>query len=537
MRSKVIITAICAALFSVSTVAAFNGKRVIPVSSELYTMVENLYHETGRAAPNSAKPWTADEMTAILSSVDTAGLSAAGKKAHAYLTERLTDTDVLFNEEDFSFDSSPSVTVEVFSHFPILDSTDSAPEAYEWMHGYEERHPFLSIPLEFWYGDALYMTSELEVKEEYRTVTSPSTPDVAKNYLNVLFDDPSMRLDLYFPFRAVLSTGGDWWHLLFGRDKLSWGGGVSGNLMLSDYSDFYDFIGLSFFSPSFKMTNIYAMTDRFLPDGTDIGFSGFIGHRLEMRFFDRLKFTVNESVAFAKLSPELPRDFNFLMVYHNWMAPERLNSLLSVELEYTPWRYFTLYGHIAMDEFAVQYEKDRGGGGGPPVYGYLAGIRGAYPLGPGYLSGALEWVQTSPWIYNRRAPPYFYNVRRYWSLVTDRFEFVTKPFGYEYGPDAIVLFLSSSYSLPGSYGAGIEITRLIKGEKRAGSPWDPEPGDAPPTGIAEKIWIVHIQGTWQALSFLELGGTLDWSYTANPAHQDGARRSDIEVTAYVSVGI
>ena len=537
MKTNIFLAAVWAALFSISSVAAFNGKTVVPVSSDLYQMVENLYLETGLAPPNSARPWTADEAVSLLSLIDHSSLSPAGQRVYSYIREQLTGQNLAFKEENFSFNSSPSMTVEAFAHFPIHDSTDSPYEAYEWVHGYEERSPFLTIPLEFWYGDRLYMTSVLEAKEEYRTVTSPTTPDVANNYLNVLLDDPNIRLDLYFPFRAVLSTGGDWWHLLFGRDKLSWGGGVSGNLMLSDYGDFYDFIGLTFFSPSFKLTNIYAMTDRYLPDGEDIGFSGLIGHRLEMRFFEKLKLTINESVSFSKLPPEIPRDFNFLMVYHNWMAPERLNSLLSVEVDYTPWRYFTIYGQFAMDEFAVQYEIDRGGGGGPPVYGYLAGIRGGYPLGPGYLSGALEWAQTSPWLYNRRASPYFYNVRRYWSLVTDSYEFLTKPIGYKFGPDAIVVHFASKYTLPGSYAADIGVTRVIKGEKNAGSAWDPAPGDSPPTGVPEKKWIVHIEVSWKPLSFLEVGGGLNWSYTANPDHQNGEVRSDFEITAFVSAGL
>ncbi len=535
MKKARLALVVCAELLAATSVSAMNGKTVIPVSSELYTIVDDLYHEAGKVPPNFARPWNADEMSTIVSSIDPTLLSETGRAALLYVRNELSNTGALVNEGEFSFDSSPSATVETFFHIPITASTEEAPGAYEWIYGYEERQPFLQIPLEFWYGQSFYMTSVLETREEYRAITSASSPGVADNHLNVLFDDPNIRLDLYFPFRALLSTGGDWWSFLMGRDKLSWGGGVSGNLMLSDYSDFYDFVWLSFFSHSFKMTNVYIVTDHFLPDGSDANFSGFIGHRFEMRFFERLKLAVNESVTFANLPPELPRDLNFLMVFHNWTDPTRFNSLLSIEIEYTPWRYFNLYGHVAMDEFTTGYEAERGGGGGPPIYGYLAGVKGAYPLGAGYLDGAFEWAQTSPWLYNRRAPPYFYNVRRYWSLVTDKMEFITKPFGYEYGPDVSLLYLTASYSVPGSYKAGMDVTRSLKGEKDAGSPWDPAPGDAPPTGVPEKKWIVGLNGSWQPLSYLEIGAGLNWSYTANPGHQEGERRSDLEIWAFVSV--
>ncbi len=537
MKRRVIAAFLCATLLDVVAVSAYNGKTIIPVSSDLYTIVDNLYQESGKVTPNDARPWTIDEMAAAGSAINPSVLSESGRSALRFLKEELTGDEPAFSEEAFSFDSSPSLTVESFFHLPLSDTTGSQPQSYEWIHGYEERQPFLSIPLEFWYGDSLYMTSELAAKEEHLTVTSPSTPDVAQNYFNVLLDDPNIRIDLYFPFRAVLATGGKWWNFFAGRDQLSWGGAVSGNLMLSDYSDFYDYVGLSFFTPSFKMTNVYIATDRFLADGTEIGFSGFIGHRLEMRFFERLKFVVNESVTYSSYTPELPRDLNYLMVFHNWMSPERFNSLLSVELEVVPWRYFTLYGHLAMDEFAVQYELDREGGGGPPIYGYVAGVKGAYPLGGGYLNGAFEWVQTSPWLYNRRASPYFYNTRRYWSLTTDQMEYITKPFGYEYGPDTIVYLVSASYNVPGSWSGEIDIKRIIQGEQYAGSTWDPAPGDAPPTGTPEKKWIITASGAWQPFRFLSVGGGLNWSYTVNPTHLHGERRSDLEVTAFASAGL
>ena len=293
-------------------VIAVNGKTIIPVSSEVYGYIDSLYMEAGKIPPHSAKPWTVDEMRTTAERLDRSVLSDSGRRVLNRLVDELDGDTPVFEEGPFSFDSEPSLTIEGFVHQVISETTDSLPEAYEWVHGYEERSPFLEIPLVFWYGDTLYMTSTIVAKEEHRTVTSPTTPEVAANYFNILVDDPSIRLDLNFPFQAVLSTGGEWWNLLFGRDTVSWGSGVSGNLMLSDYSDFYDFVQLAFYSPSFRFTSIYISGDGFLPGGADTigGVSGFIGHRLEMRFFDRVGITINESMSFSKLPPDLIRDLN-----------------------------------------------------------------------------------------------------------------------------------------------------------------------------------------------------------------------------------
>ena len=73
--------------------------------------------------------------------------------------------------------------------------------------GYEERQSFISLPLEFWYADSLYLMLKAELKEEYLTVDCPEAPETAENHFNVIFDDPSIRIDTYFPFRGGFVRG------------------------------------------------------------------------------------------------------------------------------------------------------------------------------------------------------------------------------------------------------------------------------------------------------------------------------------------
>ena len=520
-----------------------NPRTILPVSSPVYQMIDNIYYESGFAQPETARPWSYSELSSTLDRIDFFSLSKAGKEAYGYIQGIVNWDEPLVADGNFSFDSGINLTPEGFYHFEIEDSLEEPPEAYDWNHGYEERKSFLTIPLEFWYGNSLYMISQIEVKEEYRTVTSPSTPDVAGNYFNVLFDDPNPRLDLYFPFRAVLSLGGDWWDIYFGRDDLSWGNGVSGNLMLSDYSDFYDFLELKTRSKIFTFTSIYSVMDKYLPnedrfDGETTPYSAFMSHRLEARFLDgKIQAAVNESVTFSNYLPEIIRDLNYLMIFHNWTIPERTNSLMSFELSINPWKYMNIYGQLAMDEFATKYETDRDGGGGPPIWGYLAGIKGAYPVDSGYLSFVGEWAQTSPWLYNRRTDPYFYNTRRYWSLVTDTFEYVTKPLGYEYGSDSIVYYFRAKYSMPGLFSAGMDLTRLLKGETDIGNEWDPQIEDVTPTGTPEKKWILHLFGEYMPFSFLSVGADFYWSDSENADHIIGAVQKNIELAGFISLNL
>jgi hypothetical protein len=527
-------------ILAAASADAQNDRRVIGLDSPVYRMMDSLYLEQSFAPPSQARPWTEAEARNALSRLDAEKLSPAGLAA-AKAIEAILSPKLAVDDEGFAFGSAPRITVEAYGRANLEKDAASTEEAYIWNHGYEKRAPFISIPMECLFGESTYIFTDLAFKEERAAVDSAwrldgtFAPGVLDNHWNVLFDDSNPRLDLYFPFRAFLSFGGPAWNVEFGRDKLSWGNGTTGNLMLSDWSDFYDFLSLSLYSKYFKMTSVYAQMDAMLPDGSPLIAQAFLGHRLEFRLYERFLISINESVALGGYAYGEPvRDFNFMMVFHNWMIPERSNSLMTLELQANPWRYVTVYGQFAMDEFATKYEEDRTGGGGPPIFGYLAGAKGSYPLGPGYLSAVMEWVQTSPWLYNRASPPYYENVRRYWSLGTDSFQYVTKAIGYRYGPDSIVLYGEARYDIPAGASYSLDARYLIQGERNLGTAWDPVPGELAPTGIPQRSFILHGGAEYPIFPWLKATADAYLAFIRNRDHIEGAYRDDFEAAIGLS---
>jgi len=529
--------AAAATLLLAGALPAQNGRQIIPLGSKLYSMMDSLYLEQGMARPSQARPWTAVEAAAALELIDSSTLSGAGLRAYAAIQAEL-DARPDWAEEDFQFASDPRITLETYARLNMGKDAAASEEAYLWNHGYSERAPFVSLPLGFWFGESFHLFSDLAFKEEATAVDSAwradgsFAPGVLDNYLNVILDDANPRLDIHFPFRAYMSAGGRGWNLQFGRDRLSWGNGFTGNMLLSDAPDFYDFASLAFTAGSFKMSNVYASLDPFLPNSahTRLKSISLVAHRLEFRFGDRFSMAVNESLIMGDetLEADPLRDSNFMMVFHNWLLTERANSLMSLEFEANPWKYLGLYGQAAMDEFATKYEIERGGGGGPPIFGYLLGAKGAFPAGPGYLSACLEWAMTSPWLYNRRTYPYFVDVRRFWSISTDRYEYLARPLGYRYGPDAIVVCGQAGYDVPGGPSASLDMRLIIKGEKEVGSAWNPAPGDMAPTGVAETSFIVHAKGAYPVLPWLNATADIYLDICRNRDHLVGAFRDDLE---------
>ena len=154
--------------------------------------------------------------------------------------------------------------------------------------------------------------------------------------------------------------------------------------------------------------------------------------------------------------------------------------------------------------FVTPYEDERDGGLGPSVFSYLAGGSGAVPLGEGYLNLLFEWVLTSPLMYNKGQPPYYYNTRPYWSFVTDSMVEIRKPTGYIYGPDAVVYYFEADYSVLENYSAGLNLTWLTKGETELGGTWNPDNGITP-TGTPENSFIMNLNGEYKPFPFLSLG--------------------------------
>ena len=531
------VMSVCCSLLLLVPVSSFsaNDQRIIPVGDDVYSAIEALWAECGSAFPSDALPYSVDELKWYLETVDFGLLSNAGQRAYRYVESHLAVYRLADEASDFGIRVSANASLESYMH--------ANPERTDWIHGYEQRLPILDVPFEAWIYDGLYVNTTLTLKEEYRAISEDSA-----NYTNI---PPALTyLDWYFPFRAFISVGGKHWNLQFGRDTLSWGNGRSGNLMLSDYADFHDFVRLTTYWDWLKFSSVYVVLEPWLkpaehdsPTGwyDDFGelYKAFFGHRLEFRVFDRIEVAISESVIFGNKYPEL-KDFNPLMIFHNWYIPERANSLLSLELQVNPYRWINIYGQYAIDEFQTAYEVEEGSGGRPGAAGYLVGIEGAFPVGPGYIGVCGEYVHCDPWLYNRWHPLTRYTSRRrIWSYVPpDRYEWVDKPLGYWAGPDAIVQSYRLSYTVYGAFAGWVDLRLVSKGEVDLETPYELGPaatGLVAPVGDSQDTLVVRIHVEGKPLPFLRIGSDLYRVRVVNYQHVAGAEQEDWEWVCFVSL--
>ncbi len=516
-----------------------NYQRIIPLSSPIYREMDRLYLLARKSRPSLSRPWSADEAKKIMEVLPESLLDSAPESASVIKMEIESG-----NEKTGLKKAAFKVTPEINIDAQIKTNDDRE----EWEYGYEDRPPLLSIPFEGWFFTSLYMDVEITLKEEYAVV------DSADNYINI--PTAFTEFDWYFPFRAFISFGGERWNVQFGRDKASWGAGTVSNLMISDYSDYYNMIKFSTYWNRFKFIAIYmgldpwltkedkayrdAHPDDFNGDYDDYNelFKAFLGHRIEIKILDNFSFALSEATMFGDKYINIT-ELNPVFIFHNLFTPEYSNVMMALEADYTLFSGFNIYLQFVMDEFQVPgYESEDSR---PGAMGLLGGFTFVKQAAEGFLSFNIEGAFTDPYLYNRWHPlTRFTNRRRIWSTYLDKYEYINKPIGYRYGPDAVVIYGAAQYEKSGEYMVAIDAKYTLFGEMNDSldHPGTYDTGkDASNLGILsgtiEKDLVVGLHGKLQVTKMISAASDIYYIHINNYQHVSGDTINDFEFAASV----
>ena len=169
-------------------------------------------------------------------------------------------------------------------------------------------------------------------------------------------------------------------------------------------------------------------------------------------------------------------------------------------MDYTFLKHWNVYGEVVIDEFRLPGEFDTSGP--PSASGYLLGVKTAYPLGKGILSGSIEGVYTDPFLYLRDNGE-DYSSEHYginFVVATPDFKnsgdsyYDLEYLGYRYGNDSIVGNLNIRYEEYGKWSASFDFVYWADGTMDKNSKWHyTTPGvddpSAPTSGADE-------EGSW-----------------------------------------
>ncbi|MFP4644008.1 MAG: hypothetical protein ACLFM0_06610 [Spirochaetales bacterium] len=518
-----------------ATVGLFgsNDRTLFSPESEVYELLRAVRLEAGRSIPWSSRSLTASDIRRQLDDIDRGELSNAGRQAIAEI-EKLIEPVAVYEsaEEEFAFDLSPSVALEAY-----LNAADSADE---WQYAYGERNPLIALPGQLWLGDSLYGRVDLDLQQEKFATLDPRLSSNAPRSLD--------EIDYMVPYRGYVLAAGNQWFLQTGRDRLRWGSGRSGVMVLSDEPTYYDFVRFGFGVDRFRYTSLITHIEprfdpaadgeweqiRTPPSGSfdeetdeDDALERFSDrledpalepaktmylHRFEFDLFERLQLALVEGMMLGERRGDL-RFWNPLSIYHNFFEVNLASALLGLEVNWNPWRNLNIYGEYAMNQIGTEFKPDDI----PNALGGLAGVEGQLPVDAGYLTGYGEFVYTNPWLGVREHPwTSWHWRRRIVSNVESGRPVVTEPIGYRFGPDSVVMATGLGYTVPGRSNINLDLTYLRRGEQRINSPYEDSERAVSlrtPSGVVERSWIAELGGS-RALETEMIGADITLGFNA-----------------------
>jgi len=196
-----------------------------------------------------------------------------------------------------------------------------------------------------------------------------------------------------------------------GRQPISWGPGIRGNLVLSDYAPAYDYLQIRAQVRRIKFVHLHGFllsdvkTERQTPEGfTRIEYASkyIAAHRLELGLVPWASLGISEVVIYGERGVDLAY-FNPLVFF--WSAQhgshDRDNEILGADLRVRPIQGLSLYGALFIDELYLKklFAQD--------ARNKVAFQGGVYLVDPPGLENTdfrLEYARVQPCVYTHKFP-------------------------------------------------------------------------------------------------------------------------------------
>ena len=464
-------------LFLGVSLFAFNGQKVIPLESDVYRAVDELYILEGKAVPSTTRPWTVAETEKILSKVS----KETSVVLYSIVEEALKEEPKIKVDDLFGMTFGGYASITGYAHtdkgyvYPFNDMTNN-------LFRSEHEVPTFRADWETWVGEHLYSFVWYQYKNEFYN-NGYGEFNFDFDIANLTPKGLTTDMDQREPSRAFFTVGSDSWSLEYGRDRLQMGLGNTGSLIFSNTMPYQNLLRFSLFGNRYKYSFImsfYPHLRRDEENGILEGGDGvlfYMTHRLECRFLsDRLYAAVNESIMYRRdgMSADI-RYVNPVMYFHNYFIAGNANSIVDLEASYALAKGWNLYGQFALDQFASPVEKVQDRFNEPLAFGAMLGLKNVSLAGKGVLTIGLEGAYTMPYLYLR--------AQHIADPETNPKQDVTDPglgyvgsyrgnlfyIGYRYGGDAVVADLKLSYEVPTSWMLSVEGLYMVHGDKNTRS--------------------------------------------------------------------
>jgi hypothetical protein len=514
-----------------------NGQRVRALDDPIVRDLEDILTESGTLFLSYAAPYSDSELHEALGRVDPDKLSDAGRIKYDRIREAL--------KPDPGYTSGPLTARADLD--AALDANYRTNEDIPWVLGYQKRPSFLDLSAQAWIGSWAYGYTSASLKRDYRAVNDKLSELSIPNFTSLPIDFEDT--DGSFPFRAFGAAGGDYWNFRIGRDKLSLGSMGDDNLVVSSSVEWYDYARLAFFFRDFEYSGYLVQL------GSE---RNLYMHRVDFLCFDRLSVGITEGMLVGNASPQL-RYFNPLMIFHGYQAwhddtisnPTSggvavdpvtyasitgVGSMLGVELNYTPFRYFT---------FIAQYQFNAGRdlikmllwpnavSDMPNSAAYLLGAKLRAPLWSGFVRGELCGVYSEPFdmILGNDLVSYIYRRELNSNSPGDE-QYAQEWIGFSEGPDCILVSGKLGYESLDKKELDLALSYRWKGQNDFDTVYawtTANAAERTPTGIVEGRFRIGPTGSLQLGSLWSISAGCFYTFRTNADYVMNATDQSVEL--------
>lgn len=557
-KTKIFILALLL-LFAPSLGAKGNGSYIYPLSSPIYSWLEEAYLLEGLGHPSSSKPWSGSEVDNILSLLE----GRAVEERTAELMEKARKENGSHSSEGGDISFSLSVSPEFYAH--------SNEEEYNlessWIHGFDYRNPFLMGEMDISFFDRFHLYSNLSLgwgrttyKDEwtllkdmpqYSGVGAIVSKDdetasmVTSSYLYskaFLFSFPDISmLNIETPTRNYLSTGGEGWFLTLSKDKLEWNKSHIGSFIFDSHLEYQEYLRFKLFRDKLSFEYVMEFFDTDTSNNVMSTGSGiyrlFSAHAISYRPVPSLLFTLSEDIMYVSDSVD-PHYLNPSTLYHNLNNSTLLNAIAHVAFSFSPMKGVNTYGQFVLDQATAPTEASTQAA----AWGISLGIEGAKRIKNGTFTYNVEGAYTTPELYRRQKADFLLFQRYSTNINYKRFLFFDY-FGFPYGGDSVVMEGEIKYISHDGWNTGIKGEYLLHGEMgfytSHSSSNDntkiPDIKDSTPYKSANVRYTLSLFGEWRIEDIhyfkeIEIRGALDWT----KGNED---KGDLQFTAGITIKI
>ena len=482
MKSKkfVLATFIILLLFAPSLGAKGNESYIYPLSSPIYSWLEEAYLLSGLGHPSSSKPWSGGEVDHIIEVIESI---TEDERAKALIK-------MAENENDSHSSSSATISFSLSVSPEIYIHTNGEEYNTEdmWIHGFDYRRPFLKGEVEINFFDKFHTYSNLALgwgRTTYRDQWTllKDLPDyvgvgaivdkddkeasmVTSSYLSsqpFLFSFPDIQsLNIETPDRNYISTGGKGWFISLSKDKLEWNKSHIGSFIFDSHLEYQEYLRFKLFGSNLSLEYVMEFFDTDTSNSVFSPLKGkyrlFSAHALSYRPIPSLLLTMSENIMYVSSDIDF-RYFNPSTIYHNLNNSELLNALAHLAFSYSPIKGINLYGQFVLDQATAPTESDSQAA----AWGVALGFEGAKRAGNGTITYNIEGAYTTPELYRRQNADFLLFQRYSTNVNYKRFLFFDY-FGFPYGGDSIVFEGECAYSVDRGWKIGVKGEYLIHGE-------------------------------------------------------------------------